>query len=219
MGYGEDIILAGEQEEVVDVGVLVLLANTNTNIPSLFTASGNAATIGRSTAAPLYPIIATQLNNPLLETADLVGQASEDSFIRLFIATFKSGGFVYIVTEDGGTDIRITRICEDDSLSGTAFHSLYQTILTPCVTASVFVVQDATLSVLNNGEYVIVTYESAGSVYVCAYSLSSINQAMTDTYQSCVVNGVGNIPKVELFGSPTTQLCSVSYVKFTPRYA
>ena len=198
----------------MDVGVLILLANTNTNIPSLFTASGNGATIGRSTENPLYPINAAQLNNPLLETADLVGQASEDSFIRRFIATFKSGGFVYIVSEDEGDSgefIRITRICEDDSLSGTAFHSLYQTILTPCGPASVFVVQDATLSVLSNGEYVIVTIELLQSVYVCAYSLISINQAITNTYQSCVVNGVGSIPEVLLFGTSTNQVCSVSY--------
>ena len=194
-------MLAGEQEEEVDVDVLVLLANTNTNIPSMFIASGNAAIIGQTTVNPEYPIRTAQLMSPLSETANLVGQAQLSIFVRLFKGTFKSGGFVYIVTEDDETYIRITRICEDDSLSNTAFHSLYQTTLTPCVEVLVITVRDVSLSVLSNGKYVVITYELNGNVHVCAYSLSSINQAMTETYQSCVVNKNGDIPQVTFFCS------------------
>ena len=213
-------MLAGVQEDEVDVRVLVLLANTNTSIPSMFIASGNAAIIGKSIMNPEYPIRTAQLMSPLSETANLVGQAQLSIFVRLFKGTFKSGGFVYIVTEDEEIAIRITRICEDDSLSKTDFHSLYQTTLTPCggSTLNVF---DVSLSVLSNGEYVVITYESKVSedVYVCAYSLSSINQAMTDTYQNCVVNGTGTIPNLELFAAPATLACTVSYeiIKFKLR--
>ena len=205
-------MLAGEQEEEVDIGVLVLLANTNTNIPSVFIASGNAAIIGKSTTNPKYPIITAQLMRSLSETANLVGLAFEEDFDRLFKGTFKSGGFVYFVTEDQETHIRITRICEDDSLSDTDFHSLYQTTLTPCGgSAGVIDVFDVSLSVLSNGEYVVITYEDSGNTSVCAYSLSSINQAMTDTYQSCVVDGIGTIPNLGLFAAPATLACTVSY--------
>ena len=208
LGYGDDLILSGEQEEAVDVGVLVLLADTNTSIPSLFTASGSAAIIGKSTADPEYPIVTAQLMSPFLQTANLVEQSS--TFVRRFIATFKSERFVYIVTEDQGIKIRITRICEDDNLSDTAFHSLYQTTLTPCGITGAIIVIGVSLSVLSNGEYVVLTYESAGNISVCAYSLSSINQAMNDTYQSCVVNRIGNIPQVTLFSMPQVLPCSVS---------
>ena len=213
LGYGDNLILAGEQEEVVDIGVFVLLANTNTFIPSLFTVSGNAATIGKSISNPLYPIITAQLKNPLIITADLTGQAQSITFVRRFIAIFKSGGYVYIVSDDGGIDIRVTRICESDSLSDTAFHSLYQTTLTPCGFSGSLIVIDTRLVVLlTNGvesNYVIVTYESHGRIYVCAYSLSSINQAMTDTYQSCVVHGMGTIPQVTLFSVQGSLSCLV----------
>ena len=212
LGYGDNLILAGEQEEVVDIGVFVLLANTNTFIPSLFTVSGNAATIGKSISYPLYPIITAQLKNPLIQTANLGGHA-QSTFVRRFIAIFKSGGYVYIVSEDTGTDIRVTRICESDSLSDTAFHSLYQTTLIPCGSSQSLIVIDTRLVVLlTNGvesNYVIVTYESHGRIYVCAYSLSSINQAMTDTYQSCVVHGMGTIPQVTLFSNPGSLSCAV----------
>ena len=209
MGYGDNLILPGEQEETVDVGVLLLLADTNTSIPSLFTASGNAAIIGKSIAIPRYPINTAQLISPFSETANLVGQSS--TFVRRFIATFKSERFLYFVTEDGGEDIRITRICEDDTLSDTKFHSLYQTTLTPCgVSGAIFVI-GVSLSVLSNGEYVVLTYERSGNVSVCAYSLSSINQAMNDTYQNCVANGQGTIPQVTLFDAPLNLQCSVSY--------
>ena len=214
MGYGDNLILSGEQEETVDVGVLVLLADTNTSIPSLFTASGNAVTIGKSTADPLYPILTAQLMSPLILSADLVAQAQDSNFVRRFIATFKSKRFVFIVTEDLGTKIRITRICEDDNLSDTAFHSLYQTTLTPCGTfTKSSIVYDARLSDLNNGvedKFVVLTYEFNKNVSVCAYSLSSINQAMNDTYQSCVVNRNGTIPQVVLFLAPVSLTCDVS---------
>ena len=214
LGYGDNLILAGEQEEVVDVGVLVLLANTKTSIPSLFTVSGNAATIGKSTSNPFYPIVTAQLQSPLFRTADLTGLARLSTFVRRFIAIFNSGGYIYIVSEDMGSDIRVTRICESDSLSDTAFHSLYQTTLIQCgfTRFSITVIDARLVVLLTNGvesNYVIVTYESLDSVNLCAYSLSSINQAMTDTYQSCVVEGMDTIPQVKLFSATISLPCSV----------
>ena len=213
LGYGDDLILAGKQEEEVDVGVLVLIASTNTTIPSLFTASGNAAISGRSTCDLEYSIRTAQLQSPLRQTADFVGQAQLPIFVRLFKAIFKSGGYVYIVSEDQETNVRVTRICESDSLAGTAFHSLYQTTIIPCASISTIKILDVRLEVLTGGtepNYVIITYESSGNVCVCAYSLSSINQAMSDTYQSCFVDGIGNISQISLFSEPASLICLVS---------
>ena len=206
-------MLAGEQEEEVDVDVLVLIASTNTTIPSLFTASGNAATIGKSATNPSYPIRTAQLQSLLRQTANLVGQSQLITFIRLFKAIFKSGGYVYIVSEDEETNVRVTRICESDSLSDTSFHSLYQTTIIPCACHGSFInVLDVKLGVLTDGmepNYVIITYESNGNVCVCAYSLRSINQAMSNTYQSCIVDGIGSIPQVTLFSQLVTSSCLV----------
>ena len=213
LGYGDDLILAGEQEEEVDADVLVLIASTNTTIPSLFTASGNAAIIGTSTCNPEYPIRTAQLQSPLRQTADFVGQAQLHIFVRLFKAIFKLGGYVYIVSEDQETNVRMTRICESDSLAGTAFHSLYQTTIIPCASTNNIKILDVRLEVLTDGtepNYVIITYESNGNVYVCAYSLSSINQAMSDTYQSCFVDGIGDIPQIHFFYVPASLRCLVS---------
>ncbi|KAI6654203.1 Plexin-A4-like isoform X2 [Oopsacas minuta] len=213
LGSGDNLILAGEQEDVVDTGVLVLLANTNTNMPSLFTASGNAAIIGQTAEIPQYPIRTTQLTNQLIVNANLV--ATTEQITRKFVATFKSGGYVYFVTEDVSleTNIRITRICEGDNLDNTAFHSLYQTSLTPCVAATALDVLEAGLSVISNGteqEYVVISYRiiSTGNVSVCAYQIDSINQEMMQTYQDCDNGITGSIPIVALFIPPPSLDCT-----------
>ena len=210
LGFGDGLILEGEQGEEVDQGVLILIANTNTNVTSLFTVSGNAVTIGQTGAQPRYPIRTAQLNNMLEENATLLGvPLGNMNFDRKYIAMIRAEGYVYIVSDDG-VDIRVTRICESDSLEDEAFHSLYQTVLTPCNTAPTPDVLDARLVELSNEKYLVVTYEYLRTISVCAYTLSSINQAMRDTYESCVVNRTGNIPNEQLFLPIPTLLCSVS---------
>ena len=213
IGFGEELILAGEQGEQVDIGILLLIANTQSSVPSLYTASGNAVTIGQLDRQR-YPIRAAQLAAPLAVSAELL--AESDTLDRKYIAMIRAEGFVYTVAEDGGQDMRVTRVCESDSTDLGRFHSLYQTILTPCVSVGALELLDARLIVLSNGmesNYLVVTFEEGSSVSVCAYSLSSINQAMNETYRSCVVDETGVIPNEGLFGSLDNLQCSVSYIR------
>ena len=201
LGYGDGLILEGEQGEEVDKDVLMLLANTSSNVPSLFTASGNAVTIGQTGSFPHYPIRTAQLGVQLSVDASLLAESVILNFNRKYISTFKSGGFVYIVSDDG-SDIRVTRICESDSLALERFHSLYQVTIQPCNSVPAPNVLDARLANLIYGseqEYILITYEYLGISSVCAYTLSSINQAMRYTYESCIVNRTGAIPNEQLF--------------------
>ena len=212
MGYGDGLILEGGQGESVDEGVLLLLANTNTNVPSLFTASGNSVTIGQIPENPMYPIITAQLHGQLAVDAKLLAVSQMQSFNKKYISAFKSDGFVYIVTQDSG-NIRVTRICESDSLLNTRFHSLYQISIVPCVGGGFTInVLDARLVNLSTGteqEYILIAYEDLYRISVCAYTLNSINQAMRDTYESCVVNELGSVPNENLFDSTSGLQCSV----------
>ena len=218
LGFGDGLILEGEQGEEVDQGVLILIANTNTNVTSLFTVSGNAVTIGQTGANPRYPIRTAQLGSTLSIDARLLGVSLNVNFNRKYIAMIRTEGYVYIVSDDGGDEIRVTRICESDSLNINAFHSLYQTILTPCNAAPAPNVLDARLVELSNEKYLVVTYEDRNTILVCAYTLSSINQAMRDIYVSCVVNRTGMIPNEQLFGSNPSLQCSVSSVEVNKRF-
>ena len=198
----------------MDQGVLLVIANTSNNVPSLYTASGNGVTIGQTGENPEYPIRAAQLKRNLTVDARLLGVAQAEFFNRKYIAMFRAEGFVYTVS-NVDQFIRVTRICESDSLALNRFHSLYQAILSPCVTAPTPEVLDARMIVLSDGSesnYVVVTYEYLGLVSVCAYSLSSINLAMRATYDNCVVNKMGTIPNQQLFESNTGLQCSVSSI-------
>ena len=215
LGYGDGLILEGEQGEEVDKDVLMLLANTSSNVSSLFTASGNAVTIGQATSFPRYPIRTAQLGVQLSVDARLFAVAFDVNFNRKYISTFRSSGFVYVVSKDGSTDIRVTRICESDSLASNAFHSLYQVIIQPCNSAFTPNVLDARLVNLNYGieqEYVLIAYEDSDTFSICVYTLSSINQAMKCTYESCIVNMTGAIPNEQLFGSSQSLQCSVIHI-------
>ena len=213
-------MLSGEFGVEVDERVSLIFANTLGNVPSLYIACGNRVTQGLS-SSQMYPIRTTQLQSQLSEAADLVGSPqSPDSFRRTYISTFKSGGYVYFVTLDQTSEftIDITRICEDDSLVGTAFHSIYYTRLIECG-GSPSEVLDARLTMLNNGisyeEFVVITYLyiRADTAFTCAYSLQSINQAMNNAYQDCYVTDPAiYIPSSAIFLATVTATCSVSVI-------
>ena len=218
LGSGDGLILSGEFGVEVDERVLLILANTQGNVPSLYTASGNGVTQGLSNYQ-IYPIRTTQLQSQLSEAAELMGNPQNpDSFSRNYISTFKSGGYIYFVTLDRTPTpfIDITRICEDDSLVGTAFHSIYFTRLMEC--GSYFSeVLDARLTMLYNGtayeEFVVIIYISDGTAFTCAYSLQSINQAMNNAYQDCyVADSAIYIPSSVIFLAAVTATCSVSVI-------
>ena len=214
LGFGEGLILEGEQEVEVDQGVLLLIANTSNNVPSLYTASENGVTIGQTGDNPEYPIRAAQLKGNLTVDARLLAVSQTEDFNRKYIAMFRAEGFVYTVSDDG-LNIRVTRICESDSLALNRFHSLYQAKLAPCVATVSPDVLDARLIVLSDGSesnFVVIMYENLGFVSVCAYSLSSINLAMRATYEKCVVNEMGTVPNQQLFGYSSGLQCSVSSI-------
>ena len=216
LGSGDGLIRSGEFGVEVDERVPLILANTQGDVPSLYTASGNGVTQGLSNIQ-FYPIKTTKLQSQLSEAADLVGSpTSPDGFRRTYVSTFKSGDYIYFVTLDQTSEfnIDITRICEDDSLDGTAFHSIYFTRLIECG-ASPSEVLGATLTMLNNGtsyeEFVVVTYIGSGTAFTCAYSLQSINQAMSNAYQACyVARPATNIPSSDIFFAALIVQCSVS---------
>ena len=111
---------------------------------------------------------------------------------RVFKAGFSVNNLTYYVVQDGATDIRILRVCNESAFS--TFQALYEARLlcgqgTQGQTASAVFVG---ASILANNT-LILTVRSPGSVRftsrsgrVCTYSISDINTAMDNGLTTCI---------------------------------
>ena len=143
-------------------------------------------------------------------TYSYVGLQSETSTQsgRVFLTSFNYNNFVYFVFQLRSTNTyqtRVARVCGNDTgntISGENFQRLsyYEIVLTcqaPGQSSSVVSIPTAasflpSSSAFNYDPTILVSSVIAGNNYLCAYSLTTINNLMNQKYNSCI-NGVGNI--------------------------
>ena len=131
-------------------------------------------------------------------------QDERDKFqLREFLAAFRAGRFSYYVSrvEQMSTnteEIRVSRLCNNDTpmaiASSQQFSSYYEIELkctgdgVPIPTAATYI---ASPNSLDDDVIAVAVTRPGGTISVCTYNISTINQLMSEKYSSCL-SGMGS---------------------------
>ena len=117
---------------------------------------------------------------------------------REFLAAFRAGRYSYYLSRvnqmsTNTEEIRVSRLCNNDTLSYQQFSSYYEIELkctgdgVPTPTAATYI---ASPNTLDNDVIAVAVTRPGGTISVYMYNISTINQLMSEKYSSCL-SGMG----------------------------
>ena len=114
-----------------------------------------------------------------------LGRTFAESTTRIFKAGFVIDNFAYYIVEDGGSRIRILRVCNEST--DATFQALFETQLL-CGSSASFAGVEIVESFRNLTNTLVLTVRSSTGVRsgrVCTYSINDINTAMDNGLAAC----------------------------------
>ena len=127
----------------------------------------------------------------------LIGRHIESNrfFQRKFLTTFEDGSFVYFVYDlliDGNPDLRVVRLCANETGGANSILTTYTEVTLSCNgVSSESEFASATLVTVGNNLMILVTQHFDSTNYICSYNVTDIDQAMDNKLEQCK-DGIGN---------------------------
>ena len=172
-----------------------VLISSSSSGASLFVGKANALNNGDRLASAISRLSLTVSGSPAL-SADIYLEESSVFRGRSFFASFQKNGFVYFVfsiepTTNAEREMRIARICSNDTGDNNEFISTYSEIQLVCNNGgSSGTYYSATIHDGQSGAFVLLTRHASSINYICSFDLSAIDSAMDATFTMCL-NGIG----------------------------
>ena len=174
-----------------------VLISSSSSGASLFVGKANALNNGDRLASAISRLSLTVSGSPAL-SAVVYLEESNVFRERSFFASFQKNGFVYFVfsielTPNAERQVRIARICSNDTGDNNEFISTYSEIQLECNNGgSSGTYYSATIHDGQSGAFVLLTRHASSTNYICSFDLSAIDSAMGAAFTMCL-NGIGTL--------------------------